>query len=341
MAKISRCRAERQNPNARNFGLGSKDILSAARNALVEQRESKVIGFQTVRNHHANFSRFINTMKSEFNINLKDFRKIEYEHVQQYAVHLVDRVSNESLSTASAHQYLSSVNRVIEHARGDKNCTINPVKDAGLPVRTGVCRESQYVSASRHAEIKTQLPERAGSLVSLQRELGFRFQESAKFDAVKNQHIQVGQTLRISAGTKGGRDREILIRTESQTDAIKHAANIQQNDRSMIPGEMSYKDFRNDCYRQFSTIPAWHCHAERHSYAHNLYQKLYTEKTGITGISSPVEAGIKHGTEHHQYLAEKLNLTVNEAKSLDNEIRLQVSIELGHSRISIANNYLG
>lgn len=341
MAKIARCRAERDHPDARNFGLRSKEILSAARNALLEQRQSKVIGFQTARDHHANFSRFIQTLSREFNIRLKDFRKIERSHVQIYAAHLAERVSGESLSIASAHQYLSAVNRVIEHARGDKTCTVNPVRDAGLPNRSGVCQHSHAVSTADHAAVKALLPERMGSLITLQRELGLRFQESAKFNAAHHQHLQIGQTLTISAGTKGGRDRTIPLQTETQLAAIRHAARIQGNDRSMIPDHLSYQAFRNACYRQFSTIPAWHCHGERHSYAHHRYQTLYAAHTGITDIQPPVAIGIPHGSPHHRYLAEKLTLRPDEAKALDNQIRLQISAELGHSRVSITNNYLG
>ena len=59
------------------------------------------------------------------------------------------------------------------------------------------------------------------------------------------------------------------------------------------------------------------------------------------GVPCPVAAGIKHGKAHHAFLAERLGLSVRQAKALDQETRKIIAEEFGHGRIGITNAYLG
>ena len=179
-------------------------------------------------------------------------------------------------------------------------------------------------------ELKERLPERLGALLDLQRHLGLRFKESALLDARRalKQASKEGR-VEVVDGTKGGKARIVPIVGAEQVAALAVAAAIQDG-RSMVPkASARYIDFKRECYREFS---GWH--GERHAYAQARYEAL-------AGAPCPVVAGIKHGKAHHAFLAERLGLSLKQAKTLDQEARKTIAEELGHGRIGITNAYLG
>ena len=97
----------------------------------------------------------------------------------------------------------------------------------------------------------------------------------------------------------------------------------------MVPQDARYVDFQRACYREFS---GWH--GERHTYAQTRYEAL-------VGAPCPVVAGGRHGKAHHAFLAERLGLSLSQAKAWDIENRKIIAEELGHGRIGITNAYLG
>jgi hypothetical protein len=120
-----------------------------------------------------------------------------------------------------------------------------------------------------------------------------------------------------------------VLRAE-QVEALARAAAAQGKDRSMVPKDCErYIDFQRACYREHS---GWH--RERHAYAQARYEAL-------VGAPCPVVAGVKHGKAHHAFLAERLGLSIKQAKALDTESRKIIAEELGHGRIGITNHYLG
>ena len=107
-----------------------KDMDRAGLHALREGMQScGSINTMSDRWHH--FAQFA---RQEWSV--KDMRKLDREHVQQYADHLRERFERGELAPATAQNYLSAVSRVLEIARGDRHCHVNPVRDAGLPTRT-------------------------------------------------------------------------------------------------------------------------------------------------------------------------------------------------------------
>jgi hypothetical protein len=156
-----------------------------------------------------------------------------------------------------------------------------------------------------------------------------RFKESALLDARGALKQALSERLvRVDAGTKGGRPRIVPILRAEQVAALATAAAIQDG-RSMVPKDARYVDFQRACYREFSV---WH--GERHAYAQARYEAL-------AGVPCPVAAGVKHGKAHIAFLAERLGLSLRQAKALDQETRKTIAEELGHVRIGITNAYLG
>ncbi|MBY7813864.1 integrase domain-containing protein [Vibrio fluvialis] len=320
-------RSERANPDARNFGLQSRDMSKAGLNALKEGMKS----FQSIATIYERWRVFSTWIKSEQGI--KDMRDIKKAHLVAYAAHLNDRYERGEIAPSTTQNYLSAVNRVMEIARGDRQVRVDPVAEGGLPKRSGIASDDRSVSEVAHSVAVGVASERLGALLELQRNFGLRFEESAKLDAVKAlREAEKNGSVSVKDGTKGGRARTVPITNAAQVSALQRATSVQDG-RSMIPVDQSYREFRQEAYREIGRHPV-NFHGERHHYAQTRYRELL-------GAECPVKAGTKHGHAHHEYLARELGISVEQARTLDKEIRTEVARELGHGRIDVTNSYLG
>lgn len=122
--------------------------------------------------------------------------------------------------------------------------------------------------------------------------------------------------------TKGGRPREIPIRTDGQRQLLEEAKALTKGRSLVAPGYATYRaylaHFRYQCNR--AGIPSFHGY--RHGYAQARYQEL-------TGWACPARGGPRS----REFTPEK--------KALDNVARLKISRELGHNREQITAVYLG
>lgn len=237
------------------------------------------------------------------------------------------------LSAATAQNYLSAVNRVLEIIWGDKRCSVLPVQQSQIPRRKCVVQNSKAISASEHLRVLSLLSPHLGILMNLQREFGLRFEESAKLNAVlAHRKASKYSFIEINEGTKGGRVRFVPIVRKGQLISLQQAAEAQEG-ISQIPSGMSYKKFRDQSYNQVRQIPI-SFHGERHFYAQRRYRDL-------CGAESPVVSGHSHGVDHWSYLAQALDISLEAAKTKDKNSREVVAAELGHNRVSITNYYLG
>ena len=320
-------RCDRANPDSRNFGLGSRDMGYAGRSALREGMQSH----SSIATMADRWGQFASWAREEAGI--RDMRHIETATLRGYAAHLIARLEQGEISPATAQNALSAVNRVMEIARGDRAVRLDPVREAGLPTRSGIATTDHAVPVTQHDTAVAAVSERVGALLSLQRSLGLRFEEAAKLDAQRAlaQAERHGQ-IRIEDGTKGGLVRQVPCQSPAQHHALAQAA-AQQEGRSLIPPSMSYKDFRTAAYSELRSAGI-RSHGERHAYAQGRYETL-------VGAPAPVAAGIGHGADHHRFLAAQLGIEVAAARELDLQAREQVAAELGHGRIDVTNAYLG
>ena len=313
--------------NARNFGLRTSNM----ERALITAYQMKSNGDNTKNNCKSALKDFAKHLKEN---GINDLRKVKHSHVLSYAQDLTERFENQELSASTAQNYLSKVNVAMENARLDQTCRVEGVREAGLPNRSGIATINQSVTNSDHQAAIKHLSPRLSVQLELQRTLGLRLKESCLIDAkqvLKN--VQETGRIRIESGTKGGRCREYQTHSQHQMTALQNAASIQGNDYSLIPKELSWAQYQNQCYREIQKTNI-RFHGERHHYANARYKALM-------GVKSPISSGIKHGKEHYQYIATQKNITPQGAKKLDNDVRLQIAQELGHGRVGITNNYLG
>lgn len=331
-------RHERANPNSKNFGLGSRDIKQAAKNALHEKCNASQVGFTTVDVQANRFNQFATYIKDQHGVN--DMRDIEKEHVAQYADELQAKFDCGTIGVKTAHDYLSAVNSVLSQAIGNNTLRVT-ASQAGLPRRSGITTDNKAISSERHEQVKNELSPRLSAIAEMQRQLGFRFEEAAKSNpSIMFQEAHQKSAVTISDGTKGGQPRVLPITSQNQIDALKNASAIQGQDRSMIPSHQSYIQFSRETYREHANI-GHQSHGERHTFAHNSYSHHMQSQTGVKGIECPIASGYGRSEKHHQYIADRVGCTVQEAKQLDSSARMSVAEELGHHRIDITNAYLG
>lgn len=337
MRLTSTMRSQRMNPNARNFGLGSRKMDIAGKNALWEKFNAQAIGFNAVDTITTKFGQFVDWVKSEFGVT--DMRNLEKSHVEAYAEHFVAEVADKKMSASYAHDLLSAVNSVLSQARGDSQLRVTG-KDTGMPSRSGVTTQSKAISSFYHQDALQRVDPLRGAILDTQRELGLRFEEACKLNAqhALNEALKNGQVT-VKYGTKGGKTRIVRVTHQSQIDALRRGVSVQQGS-SLIPPHQSYAQHQSESYRVF-TQAGVRSHGERHAYAQREYEARWLDKTGVSGIKPPVVVGVRHGLSHHKYLQSKTGLPIDRVKALDDEVRREISKNLGHERPDITNTYLG
>jgi site-specific recombinase XerC len=155
--------------------------------------------------------------------------------------------------------------------------------------------------------------------LELQREFGLRREESIKFSPSVADR---GDTLVLKASwTKGGKVREIPIRTQSQREVLDKAHRLAGRG-SLIPSDRRYIQQLRIYERHTGNAGLSKLHGLRHAYAQRRYQEL-------TGWPAPAAGG----PTSKQLTAEQ--------KALDQAARLTISRELGHEREQITTVYLG
>ena len=243
----------------------------------------------------------------------KDPHKLKGRHVTA----LVERWKGEGLSAGTIKTRMSSLRWWAEKV--GRESVVNPRNAAyGIDERQYVTHESKAVFVSQGDLSKVKDAHIRASL-ELQRAFGLRREECLK---LQPHFADRGDRLVLKASwCKGGREREIPIRTEGQRDVLNEAHRLAGRG-SMIPGERSYVEQVRLYERQTAAAGLHRLHGLRHAYAQERYKEL-------TGRAAPAGGG-KSWKE----------LTPEE-KAIDREARMAISRELGHGRRAIVSVYCG
>ena len=153
----------------------------------------------------------------------------------------------------------------------------------------------------------------------LQSAFGLRREEAIKFRpkiADRNTYIALK-----SAWTKGGKPRNVPITTKHQREVLALIHKIAKTG-SLIPQGKSYVQQLKRYEQLTLRVKMRNTHGLRHNYAQQRYLKL-------TGWKCPLAGGKR---QHEM---------TKEEREKDRLVRLQISKELGHNRLSIKNTYLG
>ncbi|GAB6051144.1 hypothetical protein JCM16106_19990 [Hydrogenophilus islandicus] len=308
---------------SRNFGLGSRDMAKAGRFALNAAAARGEVSYSTAATVGDRWQQFVDWAKEQ---GINRMEQIDREDVQRYGEELAEKVENGELSASYAQNLVSAVNSVMSIATGGQWESVSPTRDCGIAERSHV-RDEAPAALDREAysraldAVREQVGERAAAVVELARELGLRSKEASLIDArAALREAEARGAVTIEAGTKGGREREVPITSERQLEALRHAAEAQGRDSSLIPSEMSWKEWREGTLRDAREIvkeeTGGSLHDLRAAYACERYEAL-------TGWAAPVAGG-----------------TI-EDRDADREAREIISAELGHGRIDVVSEYIG
>jgi site-specific recombinase XerC len=188
----------------------------------------------------------------------------------------------------------------------------------------GVDRRVYVTNASKAKELSGEQVNRVSSvfvLVSLQLQaaFGLRREESMK---IKPAWADQGNVLRLqSSWTKGGRAREVPIVDAAQREVLDRAKAVA-GQGSLIPRELSYRAHLSVFKAQCERAHINGVHGLRHQYAQSRYEAK-------TGWKCPAAGG-----------PTRKQLT-GEQRSVDTRARMEISLELGHSRLQVVAIYLG
>lgn len=155
--------------------------------------------------------------------------------------------------------------------------------------------------------------------LELQSVFGLRREEAIK---IRPHLADRGDTLWLKPSwTKGGRKRELPVRTEAQRAALDRAK-LLAGKASLIPSHKTYvqqmKLYEGQCIRAGLS----RMHGLRHAYAQRRFEE-------ITGFKAPIAGGPNRSA-----------ISANE-RALDRKARAVISAELGHNRERITTVYLG
>lgn len=248
------------------------------------------------------------------------------ELVKEYGKELAEKVNSGDMAASTAQNYVSAINSVMAIATKGDWKSISPTKDCEISQRSHVRSDAPGAidreAAGRAVEaVRAEVGERAGAVVELCRELGLRSKEASLFDArAALAEAKDRGAITVDAGTKGGREREVPITSPAQVEALQRAATAQGADRSMIPADQSWSQWREGELREARELvqaaTGGGLHDLRAAYACERYESLAGHAAPCTGAAI-------------------------QDKDRDAAARMAVAEELGHGRIDVVAEYVG
>lgn len=230
---------------------------------------------------------------------------------------LLGRWQAEGIATGTIKNRMSALRWWAEKV-GKQNMIARGNDAYGIAHRVHVTNVSkaQVLDAAMLARVTD--PYTAMSL-RLQAAFGLRREESIK---IRPAFADGGGVLRLKdSWTKGGKYREVPIRTPAQRAVLDEARRLT-GAGSLIPSDLRYRDQLQRFKAQCARAGIHGVHGLRHQYAQTRYVEL-------TGWASPAAGGPTSKQLTH------------EQKASDKRARETISIEMGHHRIQITAVYLG
>jgi hypothetical protein len=240
-------------------------------------------------------------------------RGLKAKHVKQ----LVKQWRDESLSAGTIKNRMSCLRWWAEKV-GKSNVIERDNSAYGIPERRYVTNQSKAVELDEEKLARVSDPRIRCSL-KLQKAFGLRRKECLK---IQPDYADRGDTLVLKATwTKGGKARELPIRTDYQREVLNEA-HVIAGKGSMIPPEKKYVEQLHRYEGMTKQVGLSKMHGLRHAYAQERYKEL-------SGMECPACGGKK-----------SRELSPQE-KALDRKVRLQISRELGHEREEVTAVYCG
>lgn len=252
-----------------------------------------------------------------------DLRHLGYFHMQcrslkeKHVKSLIQQYQNEGLSIGTIKNRLSvlrwwasKINRPSAVAHHNSHYDLGS-RELGAKDSKATVLEPDKLNMITDPHIKMSL--------ELQKVFGLRREEAMKFSP---DYADQGRYIRLKdAWCKGGKAREVIIRTDEQREVLDRAK-LLAGRGSLIPPRLRYIQQLRIYERLVPKAGLSKMHGLRHAYAQTRYLEL-------TGLKAPSCGGLS-----------SKQLTP-EQKQKDQTARLIISKELGHEREQITTAYLG
>lgn len=240
-------------------------------------------------------------------------RSLKPKHVEA----LIDRYQAEGLSIGTIKNRLAVLRWWAEKVN-KQNVIARDNAHYGIGSREFVTNVSKAVDVDKQQLAKIADLHVRMSL-ELQKAFGLRREEAIKFNphyADRENHIHLKSTW-----CKGGRERDVPIRTEAQREVLDRAHKLAGRG-SLIPPNLKYVQQMRIYERETHKAGLSRLHGLRHRYAQGRYFEL-------TGREAPACGG-----KTRDELSE-------EERAQDTVARHAITQELGHGRPSVTGVYLG
>jgi site-specific recombinase XerD len=294
---------------------------------------------------------------------IKTLEKVEQETFDAYARTLSTQLTANEISPSTAAGRITALNTVFAMDPANRGIHIS-ARDFQISRGDRISRWDKSLDATTAGQIRAALTEKfeatrdirflsLAAAISLQRAGGLRFRESCRIHlAAKDFSSGVVHMAKAeSDGAKNSQDRSFVpindgIKAFQDAQDFQKSAEKQLYRGSLIPGDMTYKNFRNFAYNTLKSInekignetPGFHCN--RHHYAHQSYSAKWEQRTGHA-VKAPLAAGCLERGEWKSYASKITGLSKAECFRIDREIRRELTEELGHHQIAPTNSYLG
>lgn len=307
---------------SRNYGAGTRDMAQAGRIILasaVAHRECSFATMDVVADRWRLFARYAKAH------GVGRMERVTVELVRRYGQDLAERVHNDELSPAYVQNLVSAANTVMGLTR--RWAAVSPTRDCGIPHRSTIRKappagldSARFDAAMRDLQSSGLM--RQAAVAGIAKALGLRSKEASLLNArVALLQAETQEHVLVVDGTKGGRPRQVPILCDEQVEALTYAMTVQADDRSMIPAEISWAQWRHGGLRDGREVLQCHgimgYHDLRAAYACARYEAL-------TGQPAPV-CRVPSGSVEVDDLA----------------ARQTISRELGHDRVAVVAAYIG
>lgn len=245
--------------------------------------------------------------------NLKDAHQLKGRHIHKLVNHWKE--TNVSIGTIKNRM---AVLRWMAEKVNNRGLIATSNDHYGIEKRCYVTNEDKSV-VFHYDKIDRIAHPLVQASAMLQREFGLRREEALKI--IPTWADRGGKLSLKASWAKGGRAREIPIKTDEQRQVLDHAKRIAGK-ASLIPADKKYVQHIATFERHMAKVGLSRTHGARHLYAQTRYKD-------ITGWLCPASGG---------KTSKELSI---EEKEKDRSARLIISAELGHNRESITAIYLG
>ena len=295
----------------------------------------------------------LNAIREETGV--RKLQNLSQEHIDRFVNELKGKFADGKLSSSTFTGYVSSVNNIIKYKNDAELHKISSKKDYGVSrdfkATDGINKENSRDDANTYKDWLHSKYQATGDL---------RYESLKHTVAIQSTNLRLRESLLVKLnnkdlsnnilkiaqkgdGSKNSRAREIHINNEQKQVIIDAMAFMKSCGlKNLNVGTLQEgRDFANNSLKQFRSenqVSYFHYHGERHWQAHEAYKNAWMGK-GYEIECRAVTGEMK--AEWQDRIIAETGLGKAEFAKLDNEIRQEISRDLGHERPNITSRYLG